>query len=117
VPPLRLDDWREKKADLGFTSFYRKEMFSVLDQLIADCKRDWNRVFANIKPFSVLLPLWEEANEALADSLCMLLGGRITSVNLVGELRYPQRRDKRLVYSIKDGPYFSPNRTSHCCFQ
>jgi hypothetical protein len=65
VPPLRLDDRREKKADLGFTSFYRKEMFSVLDQLIADCKRDWNRVFANIKPFSVLLPPWEEANEEL----------------------------------------------------
>ncbi|CAB3987849.1 zinc finger MYM-type 1-like [Paramuricea clavata] len=86
MPPLRLDDRRENEAEVGFASFYRKEMFSVLDQLIADCRENWNRVFANIKPFSVLLPPWEEVNETSADSLCMLLGGSITSGNLLGEL-------------------------------
>ena len=51
VTPLRLDDRNENEADVGFASFYRKEMFSVLDQLIADCKENWKQVFANLNHF------------------------------------------------------------------
>ena len=86
VTPLRLDDRNENEADVGFASFYRKEMFSVLDQLIADCKENWKQVFANIEPFSVLMPPWENISEELAESLSVLVGGSITSGNLIGEL-------------------------------
>ena len=40
----------------------------------------------NIKSFSVLLPPWEEISEELAESLCKLLGGSLTSESLVREL-------------------------------
>ena len=86
VTPLRLDDRNENEADVGFASFSRKEMFSVLDQLIADCKENWKQVFANIEPFSVLMLPWENISEELAESLSVLVGESITSGNLIGEL-------------------------------
>ena len=85
-PPLRFDDRRANEADVGFASFYPKEMFSVLDQLITDCRENWNRVFATIEPFLVLLPPWKEINEESMERLCMLLGGSIHSGSLIGEL-------------------------------
>jgi hypothetical protein len=84
--PMRFDERPENEAELTFASFYRREVFSILDQLIADCKENWNRVFENIKPFSILLPPWEKITEELAEGLCILLGGVITSGNLVAEL-------------------------------
>ena len=94
VAPLRLDDRNENEADVSFASFYRKEMFCVLDQLIADCKENWKQVFANIEPFSVLKPPWENISEELVESLSVLVGGSITSGNLIGELNVLPRRDK-----------------------
>ena len=70
---------------VAFVSFYRKETFSVLDQMITDCRENWNQVFLNIK-YSVLLPPWDDINEELSQDLCVLLGGRITSGSLLGEL-------------------------------
>ena len=70
---------------VAFVSFYRKETFSVLDQMITDCRENWNQVFLNIK-YSVLLPPWDDINEELSQDLCVLLGGRITSGSLLGDL-------------------------------
>ena len=73
------------KMKVAFVSFYRKETFSVLDQMITDCRENWNQVFLNIK-YSVLLPPWDDINEELSQDLCVLLGGRITSGSLLGDL-------------------------------
>ena len=70
---------------VAFVSFYRKETFSVLDQMITDCRENWNQVFLNIE-YSVLLPPWDDINEELSQDLCVLLGGRITSGSLLGDL-------------------------------
>lgn len=86
VNPRRFDEHGENEAEIAFASFYRKETFSVLDQIIADCEDNWKKVFLNIKPFSVLLPPWNDISEKLAEDLCKLLGGRITSGSLLGEL-------------------------------
>ena len=83
VAPLRLDARNENEADVGFASFC---MFSVLDQLIADCKENWKQVFANIEPFSVLMPPRENISEELAESLSVLVAGSIKSGNLIGEV-------------------------------
>ena len=76
----------ENVADISLASFYRKEIFAVLDQIITDCRENGIRLFLNIKPFSVLLPHWNDISEILAEDLCKLLGGRITSGSFLGEL-------------------------------
>ena len=76
----------ENVTDISLVSFYRKEIFFVLDQIITDCREDWNPVFLNIKPFSVLLPHWNDISEILAKDLCKLLGARIASGSFLGEL-------------------------------
>ena len=86
VPPRRLDDTCENEVEVGFAIFYQKKTFSVVDQIVTDCREKWYQVFMNIKPFSVLLLPWEEINGELAESLCKLLGGSLTSESLFGEL-------------------------------
>ena len=76
----------ENVADISLASFYRKEIFFVLDQIITDYRENWNQVFLNIKHFSDLLPHWSDISEILAEDLCKLLGGRIASGSFLGEL-------------------------------
>ena len=76
----------ENVADISLASFYRKEIFFVLDQNITDYRENWNQVFLNIKPFSVLLPHWNDISEKFAEDLCKLLGRRIASGSFLGEL-------------------------------
>ena len=44
----------ENVTDISLVSFYRKEIFFVLDQIITDYRENWNQVFLTIKHFSVL---------------------------------------------------------------
>ena len=41
---------------------------------------------AKVKPFTILIPPWDEINEELVEELDQLLGGKVSSGSLIAEL-------------------------------
>ena len=54
--PKRIDENRDNEEIISFETLYSKEIFSVLDQIIADCRENWSKIMGKIKPFTALLP-------------------------------------------------------------
>ena len=69
----------------SFATFYSKEIFSALDQVISDGKGYCSRITVKIKPFTLLLPPWGSVSEELAKELDHLSIGKASSGSPVTE--------------------------------
>ena len=58
MTPVRFDNHSERGVNLGFTEFFRKKSLDIIDQIMIDCKENWRQVLLKIKPFSIMLPLF-----------------------------------------------------------
>ena len=92
----KLDKNRDNEAVLSLNSiplkgYYSKETFSVLDQIITDCKENWKSILEKVEPFTVLLPPWDKISEELAEELDQLFGGKVLSGSLVAVLVFQKR--------------------------
>ncbi|XP_065060569.1 uncharacterized protein LOC135687841 [Rhopilema esculentum] len=100
--PRRIDENRDNEEAFSFQTFYSKEIYSVLDQIITDCKENWGSILKKIKPFTVLLPPWDNLREEQAEDLEHLLSGKVSSGSLIAELTVLRKdfQEKKLVKSM-----------------
>ena len=100
--PRRIDENRDNEEAFSFQTFYSKEIYSVLDQIITDCKENWGSILKKIKPFTVLLPPWDNLREEQAEDLEHLLSGKVSSGSLIAELTVLREdfQEKKLVKSM-----------------
>ena len=83
---VRFDNHSERGINLGFTEFFRKESLDIIDQIMIDCKENWRQVLLKIKPFSIMLPPFNNIDENLFEDLLKLLGENFACSSLIGEI-------------------------------